>query len=915
MIIDKPLEFLGAYVVSADISIGINGDSSFLNLVLVEDPIHNKMFQPPEMGTACLFEFGELKFGGLFRRSEYNEAIGGRNYSVVIESPNTIVQGVSVITDIFQGTIYTDDKNIDNLSSKPIMTYGGDYPTNIINILADKENYEYGGSFGNADLDSRGYPIARIRDGSTITIFDDIESAVSSNNFGGKIKFGNTDYIFDFSQIKPIAKQFNNYRLNNPFGYLQDIVSEVCDVGMCDFSFELTGTANQLGIIESDATIIIKIFPKTQPPVENALQSVIADIRNGKNNIVSYSTGKELSEVESQRVIFGGAASRYWLAGRNYMIPIWGSTFSGRNSVYQLGNSVWEYNNPFTEIVVTNQGAAYEGSFTRLTTTLLELRCALSGRECWAAYHLLMAIKNGKNSIVIGNIKFQADELSLILNNKFAPVDMMNTDLDDAQILAEHYYGYREGGVFSQEIVNARYNTILAVAEQYYGSQFLVSVPGEPGGTSNSFRWIQQDQKQEDAWSLAQSAWAGDDSSRYFPDTWYYDTDGKMQAVAIFPYYENIDYSPLGSEYGRTPYGTNFGVVTQAEVDTEWGIRWLDLSLNDIDQEGKRKKDSAGNEIVTTLSYGLAKVRIPTLYIYDEYTTSRNGFNMLCKLILGMDMLPSNHNMYGFDRIDFPLHPSAVVPEYVGIPQVSNRYVWGPWFSFNRNTGQKGKVKIETDDKLTPEYYGSIAAMNAAANNIINSDINNLTNNETGFLELAESPTFNLGNRFAGYGPYVLKMNLRISADTNGWITRYEFGNWTKSAGKLSRYNLESINGLRKSNFELRKSVFDTFKRPPFPRVSFSPIGEFIAKPQEPSMDMIMGHMMNTIAYSINQLGGGFPRTNTHMMPMNAAMRGAGLNFAESFGATFEQFFTPVFTYNQNQGSGVVQDFNKELNK
>lgn len=913
MIIDKPLEFLGAYVVSADISTGLNGDTSFLNLVLVEDPENNKYYQEPKTGTACLFQFGELKFGGLLRRSEYTESISGRTYSVVIESPNTIVQGVVIITDNFQGTIYTDDQNIDNLSAKPIMTYGNQYPTNVINLLADKENYELGGIFGASTCDSRGYPVSKTSDNITTTIFDDIEEAISKNNFGGKIKFGDTDYVFDFSQIKPIAENFKEYRINNPYGYLQDIVSEVCDVGMCDFSFELTGTPDSLGVITSDATIIIKIFPKLEAPVPNALRNIISEIRQGKNNIVNYSIGKELSDMESQKILFGGPASRYWLAGRNYMIPIWGSSFSGRNSVYQLGNSVFEYNNPFTEIVVTNQGSAYEGSFTRLTTTLLELRCALSGRECWAAYHLLMSIKNGTKSIVIGDIKFQREDLAAILNGEFTPIDIMNTDLDDVETLSQHYYGYRNGGIFSQEIVNARYNTILAVAENFYGSEFLVSVPGEPGGTNNSFRWIYQDQKQEDAWSLASSAWSGDDSSRFFPDTWYYDTDGKMQSVAIFPYYENIDYSPLGSEYGRTPYGTNNGIVTKAEVDIEWGIRWLDLSLNDVDNEGKRKKDSAGNEIVTNLSYGLAKVKVPRLYIYDEYTTGRNGFNMLCKLILGMNMLPSNHNMYGFEGIDFPLHPSAVVPEYIGIPQISNRYVWGPWYSFNKNTGQTGKVKIETEDKLTPEYYGSIAAMTSAAENIINSDVNNLVDNETGYIELAEFPNFNLGERFSSYGPYILKMNLRLSAD--GWNTKYEFGSWTKSAGKLSRYNIESLNGLRKSNFELRKSVFDTFKRTPFKPVRFNPIGEFSAMPQEPSTNVIMAHMMNSIAYSINQLNGKFPRPNVNMMPVKAVGKSVGLNFAESFGISFEQFMTPVFVYDQNYPEKVVEDFNKELNK
>ena len=146
MNITKPMEFLGAYVVSADLSMGWGGESGYCNLELVEEPKDGKIFSPPALGTGCIFSFNKLNFGGILKRWTYSEDVSnGRRYSVVLESPASILNGVQIILNRFQGTIYTDDSNLTALQNKDVMTYGGKYPTNVINIFASKENYEYGG--------------------------------------------------------------------------------------------------------------------------------------------------------------------------------------------------------------------------------------------------------------------------------------------------------------------------------------------------------------------------------------------------------------------------------------------------------------------------------------------------------------------------------------------------------------------------------------------------------------------------------------------------------------------------------------------------------------------------------------------------------------------------------------------------
>ena len=138
--ITSPVKFLGAYVVGANSSIAWGGDSSTCSLTLVEDPDNGVIFKPPQAGTACKFSFGKFNFGGIFQRYTYKEDVGsGRTYDVVIESPSKVLDGVFVILNTFQGTIY-NDLNLDTPYINETISYGGKYPTNIINIFAHKEN-------------------------------------------------------------------------------------------------------------------------------------------------------------------------------------------------------------------------------------------------------------------------------------------------------------------------------------------------------------------------------------------------------------------------------------------------------------------------------------------------------------------------------------------------------------------------------------------------------------------------------------------------------------------------------------------------------------------------------------------------------------------------------------------------------
>lgn len=920
MKITKPLEFLGAYVSNVEMSMGWADQPGYCNLSLVEEPKDGKIFNPPALGTGCIFKFGNAEFGGTLQRYEYSEDVsGGRKYSVVLQSPNSILDGVQVVLDKFQGTFY---KSYYNLASSSwnvdgAMTYGGSNPTNLINIFAQKENYEYGGMFGMASNNELGYPV--------INFLKDIQETISKGFFGGKVKFAGVDYDLDLSELAEPISYISQYRYSGDFPSLSAIIIDICNVACYDHTVVLTGKTNSLGVIVSDAKIKLKIMSRQSPPNPNVIRSIVDEYKSKPDKLKtlsSYNLGKEYpSDIVTQKVLIGDQATRYWLADRNYILPVWGSLGTGENATYFYGNSLYEYKNMFSPIRVTIDGG--DQNFTYVDTNLLELRCATGGRECWTAYHILMALKEGRKGITIGNFSITESDFVDLLEGTLGSQDIMDTGIENSIIYSSWLNGrdtqleLREA--YAQKVINTRFESLKKAAADFYGKQFLVAIPSEAGGILNNIRFV-ENFKNEVSWESADSAWAGDSNFIDFPDISFYDESGKFQSVVVYPNYDNIDYSPLMDRYARTRLGTNYGIFTDATIDRNWGIKWLELNVYNTDSGGGVVLDSSGQKISVSNLVGYVKVNIPGIQIYDQYSTEYNGFNSLCGLIFGKKINVGYHNLFGFGNLDFPLPPSYVAPEFIGIPQRSHRYVWGPWFSFNPNSGQSGKTEIQQDPTLSPETFGSLADLNFYAQKAINAELATIIENETGSIELAEEPKFNLSERFFGSGPYVT--NIAITADAGGgYKTRYTFSTWTKNFGALSKYNITLLGKSRQAWIEGSRKIRELFINP-IPKAIDRNLIRTLEKSQKENMqssNIIGGTLINYIARAINGSGvrpGSGTRKERMMfssaaVQTNEAMRSLATNYAEGFAAGYEQLYSPVFAYNQIDPARVKRNFNR----
>ena len=897
---NKPYEFFGALVVSSDVKVGWNGDSSYCNLDLVEDPDNNKMFNPPKIGTPCMFSMDGVNiFGGIYKRYRESESVSnGRRFQVTLESPDNILQGTLIVLGEFQGTVYLDDNNLLDMSKKPVMTYGGDYPTNLINVFADKENFEKGGVFGAANLNILGY--------KTLNIFEDIKACIDRGVFGGPVEFYGNLYNFDFSELSAIAKTLGEYRVEGNQIFLNALIEDICSTAIYDYMTILTGDADENGIITDNLKVSIKAISRASQPEPGYIKNYINELkaRSAKEKtLVSYDYGVELVDsVPRQKVIIGSNASRYWLAGRGNIFPIWGQLGTqGQGSTYHLGNSLNDYDDPFAKIYVTLDGG-YTGSFTKFETTLLELRCAMSGRKCWTAYQILSSIRSGQKNITIGNIKINPDEVEDLFNGDLVPSDIMNTDIGDGEYIASFLYGNADAQrIAAQRFVESRFNALKQVASNIYGKWFMVAVPSEPGGTANTYRWIDSEKRQEDAWELSDSAWAGDGADDFFPDNKFFDENYKLKPVAVHSYYEDWDYSELSTEYCRSPYGINYGVASPAAVDREWGIQWVTMQL-------ANKKDSRGNLITTDYSFGLAKVEVKPVYRPDQYTSQFGGFNALCSLLFERKLNPSYHNMYGLSNYDFSFLPSCSPPEYIGIPQQSNRYVWGPWFG---SKGGGGVIEMKTIPEFAPENFGSTKAMNDAANDIVKIELTINDDVESANLEIAETPRFSIAERFMESGPYVTGLNLRMGID--GWTTSYEMSSWTKQFGKLANWSLKNFIQQRRSIFQFQKMFRDLFRRKPYTRSLMSNISMLERyNPPVPGVQFLGFSFARLLSDAANESKLG-PALDAHFVNVENAINSLGMNPVENFGAGLDQLFSPVFSYRPGQETKIREQFNNDV--
>ena len=830
---EKPVTMFGVYVQNLSVNLGLSGQGGTMQLKLVEDEDNGVVLpkqnghpfygsdDSPATGTACYFKYKNFYFGGIFQRWTYNESpSGGRTYDIVLEAPSKLMDGVQVIIENFNGAtdIFANQYNNYDFSTN-IPTFHAVYgwANNIFNLFAYWENPGYGANgqyqnFGASGFNTSGMPIDKI-----LIAMDTLIKKDSSNIFGGPITFGVTEdneagtkYSLDISELGDFFKEesidFQQYRLKGPSKNLNGIFSEMGELFQFDYYYTIQhrnrspNTLPDGGGLIDDAEIKLKVISKRKAPEKNKIRTFVQKELNKPDNekrLMSYTLGKEFGDTTTQKMVWGGRRTRYLkVTNIPYQWVVWGKDNNFPEKKYNAVGRVGEvYTNPLGPRPV------YLEDYGWYRASPFELRMALGGKETWAIFKTFQTLRgvepNGFNNAFTSPWTATFDATSNIISliagqTKGNSFDLVLTNLQKANKQWEANANYLSDKIFTG---------INNIATQSYGQEFLLQLPNEiPGPGYNIY--IPADEFQVyKSWEVSDSAF---DSQPITRDIASYDALGRLTSLVSYPYRNDCDYSVLGTDYN---IGSNlaFGSI--------------------VSKKGSPEKESffditgffGGGFMCLFRTGGQVK-------LFDSITTPDFGLTVLAKMFFNINILPVAYIGAGKESLQFQIPPDVLLPNIFGVPQQSTRLNYGPWITLSRSAGgffnPNGKAEALEDESLRPETYGSYNALRTIGNIVAAVAETDLIESESGSVELAGSPDWNLGERFDSFGPYVTNMSISVDA-TSGVKTSYKFNTWTPQFGAIAKYNIDRIQKVNQNKFNFFKKQRDEVEVRPFPKVRF----------------------------------------------------------------------------------------------
>jgi len=821
-------------VVSVDCNVGFGGDTSNCSFTVVDDPDNGFITDIPTAGTACYFRYKGFFFGGILQRWTYSESTSGRKYNITLSSPSSFMDGVHIVLDAFEGTAFYGDTLFEPWTGAQV-PYQEGLVRNVLNPLGYFENYTLGllsgndsddtwlvddtliddfgfGTWGDSGTNPQGFDATKLL--KTIEVI-----SRGGTPHGDKLFFGESEYSLDLSELISVVPEY--YRVSgSPSIDLNSLVADICDLTQRDYIWEVTGETSdecddigEAFVDQENVVLKVRLIDKSSPPDPGVIAQYVEDAREA-GNLVNSSVGKEFQNEPTQKIVLGGPATRYFLAGEADLIPVFAQTNNGTYVLARdfetVADGAYDSDREVTLYVNSYYQSPFAGSGPRAyTATIMELRQARAGFDNWVSFKFAEFVwKNtmglldpnsgayegysvggdgnfGEFSAALGFGK-PAGPLGglpggVILNNManvFARSSRGPMALSRAELanVFERFLGYVE--ISGEE--GPVWRAVSECATNFYGRKFLIKLPEEPGGIENNLKVFKEDIAQIPSWELSDSAWVEDAP---LSNVKFYDSTGKLKPLNVYPAGSSNE-GAIG-EMLNSPVVQ--GVAYQGP-SFQQGIEWIDWP-GSVDYSPFVLADTEMQVETTDLfhskDHGFLNM---LLYMNDTFDgLSLAQENPAFADLLAMSVEDDNGNKKLFyPNVAFA--PAVVPPLAIGIPQQSKRYSWGPWYNSNH---LNGKLDFVFDSQLVPESFGSIDTMAETAEAQANTGIATMEEVENGSIEIAEFPEYNIGDRLLATGPYVT--NISIKVGVGGMTTSYRFNTWTPDFGRLQKYNQSRV--------------------------------------------------------------------------------------------------------------------------
>lgn len=749
--------FLGATIQAFDTSIRRGDGSSELNVTLQYDEVNGDRIPDfvdgtVEVGSPAYFTYDDFSYGGIIRSWDRVASSGDfLTYRVTLTDCREILAGIQVIISDYVGTV-------------PI--------PNMYNVYGYLESFGY----GNSGLNESGIPLFDVV--NTLSI---LTAATPIRFKGGTASNGPFFFGLDLSEL-PIFSA--NYRIAGPNITILELIEQVCGDAGYDFYFELISGVIKLQVI-SRAT-------------QSATLTSISDYVTSIGTPMAYNAGRELRNETTSKFIIGGPRIDVFFQEYNNATdalaniwPFWGFDSTGKAILGTGSNNDHVFTVDSRHLDVFGVGATY-------TMDVAELRAAAAGKSSWET---LLNIRNGipgsvqyKRADNLGLVGALSDNLITLMQNDPPPTVAEMMSKSSKQMQADISANLVNSNRI-HESINRLYEFVKKYANEYYGRQFMVTLPFTISEgliedvETGEFTLIQK--PQSSGW-IDESSTTLDDliTQGYLPDDFnrYTTEDGRIKVMVAISNYTNYDFSDFNAESFIVSGSSLFilaDVAVNKAVTTGDGIPRAVITLPGT--ISPRTDDGSAN-----LS-GILK----ELFEISE-TTNPAITEKYKKQMLASNNLFTQSWEYG---------ASSVIPELVVLPLEHSQKSYGPWYA----AGAAGRVDFESASDLVPWNFGSESAMNQIGNARVANAITNVMEEESGSVTLPFTPERKLGDRLNTNGPYITDIEVRITAQ--GPQTTYTMKTWSpRLIHGVAKSQLEAIQRIAKSQQLARRRLRDYIK-------------------------------------------------------------------------------------------------------
>ena len=869
--------FLGCSVLSFSATAGWNGQSSEVNIELVQDTCEmpegkykywyanpntiygsrqefsgpDPGFTYPNIGAPAYFRVADFEYAGIIQGWTIKEdSSGSPVFTVKLTDPRNILENVQIVLDNYEGNT----------------TLGGLY--NLLNVYAyleytsaDCQDAVVGGTgfgspalgFGGARRTDRGLPWDLIKGAVQDLAGSNAGTPNARYSKGGlfyrggsgrgwgELNFPNYNngdaarYIIDLEEV---PNSFTwDYRIAGPVVSLAQLIDQVCQDAGCDYYVELLPTQQ---------TLIIKVrtITRTNQPTLGTSTGEITDfIREhnvllGGHGIINDSFGRELrSEVNSSFVIGAKALQYYEEENQSNIEPFWGWDDDG-NAMrwYDSGGLINKQvridlrkinlalNNPVT-LDLENNAFGWIGEN--------ELRWALGDQKTFE--NMILSL-NYPDTVLRRYYKETCGRrVAVDVNPRAAQPGQQGFDIPIGEVA-----GANGGDPTDPKNMDAAtlFNWLSSYASDFYGKQFLVKVPYvcTDVDPDTGDRIFSDEPSTDGGWAsiLAGGSLTDNNNVLGLPNPslaadLFKDDSGKFQALLKYTGgASNTEALNLDDYVGNPNTGE---VWVKASIDPKWvqnadgdwcALLKLAAPVFDGDAIPGITKNMGSTIVRDPKPLGVLGIDIP----FAQNAKKRLGAQ---ETTTGAMSAPS------------------AWPKGAGVPVKSNTRTYGPWYAIGANPGS---VHCEVDEGLAPWEYGGIAYMHAAGTAKVYNAATAMQVGERGNVTIPGYPTISLGSallanppnwRYDGRtvgmrmhvyprGPWSYNYtswalgqetsgasvsSINVTVGTQGVTTSYTITTFTPVFGRFSKGNAERVKqiGLNRLREERERRAASALKK------------------------------------------------------------------------------------------------------